>query len=101
MAGTVHGRTTNGGLSIELAGARWDGEGLDVATTNGGVTLAAPDDYSARLEVGTTNGGIHVDFPVMISGKIQKELSTTLGSGGALIRVKTTNGGVTLTRRTV
>jgi hypothetical protein len=94
----VHGQTTNGGLHIELAGPRWDGQGMDVATTNGGVHLAVPENYSARLEGSTVNGGMHVDFPVTVQGKITHQISTNLGAGGALLRVKTTNGGVHVSR---
>ena len=42
VGGYAHGRTTNGGVSIELGGDRWDGQGLDVTTTNGGVSLRVP-----------------------------------------------------------
>jgi Putative adhesin len=94
VAGNVHGRATNGGVDVRLTGDTWDGEALDVQTTNGGVTLNVPGDYSARLEAGTTNGGIRIDFPVTVQGRIGRELSTTLGKGGPLVRVKTTNGGV-------
>ena len=38
-------------------GARWEGDGLDVETTNGGVSMAIPSGYSAALETGTVNGG--------------------------------------------
>ena len=38
VGGNVHGSTTNGGLAVELSGDRWDGEALDVRTTNGGVS---------------------------------------------------------------
>ena len=40
MWGSVHGTTTNGGLVVELAGDHWDGETLDVRTTNGGVSMS-------------------------------------------------------------
>lgn len=99
VSGDVRGRTTNGGLKIELAGDRWDGLGLDVRTTNGGVKLAIPDGYSAVLESGTTNGGLSVDFPITVTGRIDRRLRTELGQGGALIKVTTTNGGVSITRR--
>ena len=100
LAGDVHGRTTNGGVDIELAGDRWTGEGMDVQTTNGGVTMTIPDGYSAELEVGTTNGGIDIDFPVTIQGRIgRRQLRTTLGDGGSTIRAVTTNGGVRVARR--
>lgn len=98
MAGDVRGHTTNGGLHIELAGRSWEGDRLDVSTTNGGVELYMDEDYSARLEVGTTNGSLNFDFPVMVRGKMDNKLSTTLGDGGNLIRAKTTNGGVRVKR---
>jgi len=58
--GSVHGTTTNGGLVVELAGDHWDGETLDVRTTNGGVSMAVPENYSAHLQTGTVNGSISV-----------------------------------------
>jgi len=100
VAGRVQGRTTNGGLDIRLAGSGWAGEGLDVTTTNGGVTLAVPADYNARVETGTTNGGLRVDFPVTLQGRIdRKHLSFEVGKGGPLVRAMTTNGGVTVRKR--
>jgi hypothetical protein len=100
VGGEVTGRTTNGGLHIELDGRSWDGAGLDISTTNGGVTLEVPADYSARLETGTVNGGIELDFPVMVQGRIGKRLATDLGEGGATVRATTTNGGVRIVRAT-
>jgi hypothetical protein len=99
VAGDVHGRTTNGGLHIELDGDRWAGSGLDVETVNGGVELTLPRDYSAELVTGTVNGGFDIDFPVTVSGRIGRQLRTTLGDGGPTIRAVTTNGGVRIKRR--
>ena len=98
IGGTVHGETTNGGLVVELNGDRWDGEQLDVKTTNGGIMMSVPESYSAHLETGTVNGNVSVDFPVTVQGRITKEISVNLGSGGATVRAMTTNGGVRLTR---
>mgnify|MGYP006145293895 FL=1 len=55
LAGEVHGRTTNGGLDIRLDGSEWSGKGLDAKSTNGGVRLGVPEDYSAELSLSTTN----------------------------------------------
>ncbi|HEY6802226.1 MAG TPA: hypothetical protein VI306_01485 [Pyrinomonadaceae bacterium] len=96
--GSVHGTTTNGGLVVELSGDRWDGETLDVRTTNGGVSMSVPDNYSAYLQTGTVNGNISVDFPVTVQGRITKELAVNLGSGGPTIKAMTTNGGVRIKR---
>ena len=99
LAGSVQGRTTNGGIHIELSGSEWDGDALDVVTQNGGVELEVPAGYNARLETGTVNGGMQLDFPVTVQGRIGRSISTDLGRGGATIRVRTTNGGVTVSRR--
>lgn len=98
LSGDVRGETTNGGLKIELTGSEWIGDGLDVETTNGGVTLYIPEKYNAQLKTGTVNGSMDFDFPMMISGRFNKNLTTTLGDGGKTIRVVTTNGGVKIKR---
>ena len=97
--GRVPGRTTNGGVSVKLAGARGDGDGLDVQTTNGGVTIAIPEGYNAHLETGTVNGGINLEFPMTVQGRIKGRFSTDLGAGGPTVRAVTTNGGVVVRRR--
>jgi len=99
VGGAVRGSTTNGGLVIELTGERWDGETLDVSTTNGGVIMSLPENYSAHLETGTVNGGLSVDFPIAVEGR-HKELAVNLGSGGATVKAMTTNGGVRIRRAT-
>jgi hypothetical protein len=99
VSGNVRGSTSNGGVDVALAGDRWQGEGLDVRTTNGGIEMAIPSNYNARLETGTVNGGMDIGFPVTIQGRLNRRLTTQLGDGGALVRVTTTNGGVTLRRR--
>jgi hypothetical protein len=99
VAGNVRGETTNGGISASLSGNSWRGKGLDLRTTNGGVSLTIPRGYNARLETGTTNGGMRVDFPITVQGLIGKRIYTQLGAGGALVRVVTTNGGVRVTQR--
>jgi hypothetical protein len=99
VGGDVRAETTNGGVSASLAGNTWQGRGLDLRTTNGGVSLDIPRGYNARLETGTTNGGMRVDFPITVQGLIGKRITTQLGSGGPLVRVVTTNGGVRVSER--
>jgi len=100
VGGAVKGSTTNGGLVVELSGDRWDGDSLDVSTTNGGVIMSVPENYSAHLETGTVNGGVTVDFPVTVQGRLTKQIALNLGSGGATVRAMTTNGGVHLKKAT-
>lgn len=99
IAGDVEGHTTNGGIDVDLEGTGWQGGGLDLQTTNGGVRLSIPPQYNAHLEAGTTNGSVRIDFPVMVQGTIGKSFSADLGSGGATLRVRTSNGGVKITKK--
>lgn len=99
LAGNVRGRTSNGGVDVDLDGATWNGAGLDVETSNGGVKMAIPANYSARLETGTVNGRMNIDFPVTVQGRIGRTVETQLGSGGPLIKVRTSNGGVSIRQK--
>ncbi len=102
LAGNVKGKTANGGLNVKLSGGSWQGSGLDVETTNGGVSVSMPENYAARFETRTVNGGYITDFAAL---KVKRDpnswqqgvnLSRDLNGGGATIRVITTNGGITV-----
>ena len=99
VGGRVVGTTRNGGVNVRLGGARWEGEGLEVETANGGVSLAIPKGYSAELETGTVNGGFRTDLPLTVQGRLDRQVRATLGSGGPLVKITTTNGGVRITER--
>ena len=99
VAGNVRGRTNNGGVDVDLDGSTWNGNGLDVETQNGGVRMSIPANYSARLETGTVNGRLNIDFPVTVQGRIGRSIEAQLGSGGPLVRVRTSNGGVNIRKK--
>jgi DUF4097 and DUF4098 domain-containing protein YvlB len=99
VGGNVKGETVNGGLSVDLAGSSWEGEGLNVKTTNGGLSVSVPDNYSAHLEAGTVNGSFAVSPELGEVARGAKQLSLNLGSGGTNLRIQTTNGGVSIKQR--
>jgi DUF4097 and DUF4098 domain-containing protein YvlB len=99
LGGNVTGETTNGGLAVELTGGNWEGEGLNVKTTNGGLSVSVPDNYSAHLETGTVNGHLSVSPSIAEVTRETKRLSLNLGNGGTNLRIYTTNGGVSIKRR--
>jgi hypothetical protein len=96
VGGDVRARATNGPLDVQLAGARWEGAGLDAETVNGPVSLDIPAGYSARLETGTINGPFDTETPLTVTfmGRSRSRISSVLGSGGAPVRAVTTNGPV-------
>ncbi|HTS61101.1 MAG TPA: DUF4097 family beta strand repeat-containing protein [Candidatus Acidoferrales bacterium] len=98
LAGQVQGKVANGAVAIALGGDHWDGQGLDVSTANGAISIAAPHEYSAHFEASTTVGVVTTNYPVQVSrGRwgipgLGGSLSFDAGSGGATIRVATTVG---------
>lgn len=98
VGGNVTARVQNGPLSVRLSGTQWDGSGLDAEARNGPVDLAIPERYNARLETGTVNGPMDLAFPltVTLQGHRLNRIQTTLGHGGAPVRVVTTNGPMTI-----
>jgi len=99
LAGDVRGRTSNGSVHVTLSGTRWDGDGLDISTSNGSASIDIPENYNARLVAGTSNGSLRVDFPIEVRGRISREVETSLGSGGPTVRVRSSNGSVRIGRR--
>ena len=97
-AGDVRAHTTNGGLHVELEGRSWSGAGLDLQTTNGGIDLAVPDNFSAHLIASTVHGAVDSDFPVTVQGRIGRRIDAVLGNGGPTVELTTTNGGIRIRR---
>jgi hypothetical protein len=98
LGGDVKGKTTNGGVKVELAGNTWRGNQLDVQTTNGGIHVTMPENYSARFESSTVNGRVHSEIPGanLTKDRNNREVAVSVGSGGPLVRLVTTNGGIHL-----
>jgi two-component system NtrC family sensor kinase len=93
LGGQVTGSITNGNLYINLGGSQWEGEGLDVRTTNGNVRWQVPASYSAQVRLGTSSGNISSSVLTTPTGA-GKEVAATLGQGGALLKASTINGNV-------
>jgi hypothetical protein len=97
LGGDVHATTTNGGLRISLAGDSWHGAGLVARSTNGGVHVTMPANYSAHLIAGTVNGGTDVRLPMTASVlNSRRHIDGQIGQGGPTVQVETVNGGVSI-----
>jgi two-component system NtrC family sensor kinase len=93
LGGQVTGSITNGNLYINLSGSQWEGEGLDVRTTNGNIYWQVPASYSAQVRLSTISGNLNSSVPTAPTGA-GKEAAATLGQGGALLKASTVNGNV-------
>lgn len=98
VGGDVRARLQNGPLTVSLKGKEWSGAGLDAESVNGPVTLNIPSEYNAELETGTVNGPMESSRPLTVTfrGRMKSRIQTTLGKGGAPVRVVTTNGPITI-----
>lgn len=94
VGGQVRAHTANGPLTVQIAPGPL--AGIDVESTNGPVTLRLPSGVNARLEASTGNGplntsGLDVEIERPRYGP-GGTIDATLGSGGPLIRARTSNG---------
>lgn len=95
-SGEARASTVNGSIKGEMGGASWSGT-LDMSTVNGGITLSLPRDLNSDVKLTTVNGDIRSDFPVTTTGVVsRRKLEGTIGAGGRLLSLGTTNGSVTL-----
>jgi signal transduction histidine kinase len=93
LGGQVTGSVTNGSIVIALSGSQWEGEGLDVHTTNGSIRWQVPAGYSAQVQLSTSTGNLTTSLPVATTNG-HKEVIATLGQGGPLLKASTINGSI-------
>jgi len=99
VAGEIKGSTVNGGIDVEVTGAMADWRQMDLKTNNGGVTVAVPANYSARVQAETGMGRIQSDFPLPPAPNAEersRRVEFNVGSGGPPLHITTGNGGIRL-----
>ena len=90
--------TSNNG--VELALPRNFSSDVHIGTNNGPITLRMTDGVNARLSAHTSNSSIETDFEIRAQGELSKNrLEGVLGSGGPLIDLNTSNGSIRLVKR--
>jgi len=97
VKGRLRANTTNGGITIEMPKVEAD---IEADTTNGSIHLRLGEQPNAVLKARTTNGHITLDFPVTVQGisSSRRRIEGTIGTGGPLITLETTNGSITIGR---
>jgi DUF4097 and DUF4098 domain-containing protein YvlB len=95
--GSVKLQSSNGPIDLTMP------PGVQVAvrahTSNSGITLHLPGEVNARLTADTSNGSITSDFEMRLRGEISKRhIDGTLGSGGPLIDLSSSNGSIRIVR---
>ena len=90
--------TSNG--SVELAVDDLGGSDVVVNTSNASITARLPRSVAADVKVSTSNGGLTNEFESSFQGRSEKHrLDGTIGGGGPLLSLSTSNGSIRLLRR--
>jgi DUF4097 and DUF4098 domain-containing protein YvlB len=89
--------TTNGAISVEILDFL---DEITIQTTNGGITVFIDSNLNASVKISTVNGGITVGDFVDVTESTSKTFEGIIGSGGNIINIKTTNGGIKVFRLT-
>jgi len=93
--GSIDASTSNGLIraSVEEIGS----DGVRLATSNGRIVLEVPGEIDAEVDIRVDNGVIRNDHPLCKASRNRNgQLRGRLGSGGAPIRLRTSNGSISL-----
>lgn len=94
----VNAKSVSG--DIAYTGTIVSGSRFEIKTHSGDVTLTIPADASFDLEASTFSGDIDSAFQITTSGKISpREVSGTVGKGGATLILKTFSGNIDLKKK--
>lgn len=95
----VQAKSTDGDIVIRVQADSAMTEEWSIRTTDGSIRLQIPDGFGADLDVKASDGDIETDHPVTLEGKLARhQLQGKLYGGGHLLRIRTTDGSVELTR---
>jgi DUF4097 and DUF4098 domain-containing protein YvlB len=96
LGGPVTVHTSNGAVELTLDTVHE----VRAGTSNGGITLRLPAGAGASVHARTSNGRISSDFDVTAHGFLSKHsLEGSIGSGGPLLDLSTSNGAIRILRR--
>jgi DUF4097 and DUF4098 domain-containing protein YvlB len=93
--GVVDARTSGGSIEGVVSTARL--RSVSMTTSGGGVSLALPAGTPFNHDARSSGGGVTVDFPVTVTGKLNRNaISGPVNGGGPKVELRTSGGGVRL-----
>ncbi|MGE5814986.1 MAG: hypothetical protein ACM36C_10905, partial [Acidobacteriota bacterium] len=97
-SGNVNVSAENGPLTVQLRGNEWEGEGLEGHTSNGPLTLSVPPGYASGVVVEAEGRSPFTCHTCTDAQRTWNEDSrrVQLGSGPERVKLRTTNGPVTV-----
>ncbi len=90
--------TSNGGVKLTMDSLSRNE--IEATTSNASITIRMPATLNANLKARTSNASISTDFDVTSKGQIGKHvLEGTIGGGGSLLTLRTSNGSIRIAKR--
>jgi DUF4097 and DUF4098 domain-containing protein YvlB len=94
-SGPVRLESSNGSIDVVLPPDA--NVAVRANTSNNSITLHAPGIVNSRLSARTSNGSITSDFELLMHGEFDRHhMDGTIGNGGPLIDLSTSNGSIRL-----
>jgi DUF4097 and DUF4098 domain-containing protein YvlB len=92
--------TGDGSVSVDVTSATMAAGDWELTTGDGGIHVTLPANFNAQLDAHTGDGGIDAnDFGLRATGEDRNDLRGAIGSGGPTLRLRTGDGGITLSKR--
>jgi hypothetical protein len=116
VTGDIDADTSGGGIKIDQAGGRvradssggpirvsfapGNSAGGSMSTSGGGITVEIDSGASFDIDAHSSGGSVTFDVPVTVQGKVSKSsVKGQVGSGGNLLKLRTSGGGITIKAR--
>lgn len=99
VSGRVDAHTSGGSIHADFA--RGDSQGGDLETSGGSIQVALDPSVNLDVDAATSGGSVSSDLPLNnVTGKISSShLRGSLGSGGPVLRLRTSGGSIHITSR--
>jgi DUF4097 and DUF4098 domain-containing protein YvlB len=116
VSGDIQVSCSGGGVEIDEAGGRvkagssggpvrvafaaGNSKGGDIDSSGGGVATTLDRTASVEVDAVSSGGPVHCDLPVTMEGRVGSDrLQGRLNGGGALLRLRSSGGGITIKSR--
>jgi hypothetical protein len=95
--GGVEIESSSGGISVAYVRLREDSR---ISASSGDITVRLPADSDLNVDLETSTGRINVDFPVTVSGSMDRdEIKGSIGDGGPTLTADASSGDIRIRQR--
>jgi hypothetical protein len=94
-----HVKAGSSGGPVQVAFAAGNSKGGDLDSSGGGVVATLDPAAGVDVDASSSGGSVNCDLPVTIQGHVSSDsLRGKLNGGGALLRLRSSGGGITISR---